>query len=58
MLAAQTLHDIGPASVGPFLPCPAVQFFPHGPSLGSLGRPTGAASPQLASLAKETSANR
>jgi two-component system response regulator AtoC len=35
MLAAQTLH-IGSASAGPFIPCPAVQFFQHGPSPASL----------------------
>ncbi len=32
-LAAQTLHDLGPVSAAPFIPCPAVQFFQHGPSL-------------------------
>lgn len=32
-LAAQTLHDLGPVSAAPLVPCPAVQFFQHGPSL-------------------------
>ena len=32
-LAARTLHDLGPASKGPFTPCPAIQFFETGPSL-------------------------
>ena len=32
-LAAQTLHDLGPVSAAPLIPCPAVQFFQHGPSL-------------------------
>jgi DNA-binding NtrC family response regulator len=35
-LAARTLHALGPASSGPFIPCPATQFFQHGPSLSSL----------------------
>jgi DNA-binding NtrC family response regulator len=35
-LAAQTLHELGPAEAGPFVPCPAVQFFQQGPSLASL----------------------
>ena len=35
-LAAQTLHHLGPAVSGPFVPCPATQFFQHGPSLASL----------------------
>jgi len=35
-LAARTLHDLGPAASGPFVPCPATQFFQHGPSLASL----------------------
>ena len=30
-LAAQTLHALGPVSAAPFIPCPAVQFFQHGP---------------------------
>jgi len=32
-LAAQTLHDLGPASAASFIPCPAAQFFQNGPSL-------------------------
>ena len=32
-LAAQTLHDLGPASKGPFIPSPAAHFFAPGPSL-------------------------
>lgn len=32
-LAARTLHELGPVSAAPFIPCPAVQFFQHGPSL-------------------------
>ena len=35
-LAARTLHELGPASGGPFVPCHAAQFFQHGPSLASL----------------------
>ena len=35
-LAARTLHDLGPAATAPFVPCPTVQFFQHGPSLTSL----------------------
>jgi DNA-binding NtrC family response regulator len=34
-LAARTLHDLGPASKAPFVPCPATQFFANGPSLAS-----------------------
>jgi DNA-binding NtrC family response regulator len=35
-LAARTLHDLGPASAAPFVPCPATQFFRQGPSLTQL----------------------
>jgi DNA-binding NtrC family response regulator len=35
-LVAETLHNLGPAAAGPFVPCPAAQFFQHGPSLASL----------------------
>ena len=34
-LAARTLHELGPASAGPFVPCPAAQFFQQGPALAS-----------------------
>ena len=35
-LAARILHDLGSASAGPFIPCPAAQFFQAGPALASL----------------------
>jgi DNA-binding NtrC family response regulator len=35
-LAARTLHDLGPAAAGPFVPCVAAQFFQSGPALASL----------------------
>jgi DNA-binding NtrC family response regulator len=35
-LAARTLHDLGPAAAAPFVPCPAAQFFQHGPSLATV----------------------
>ncbi|HTD56502.1 MAG TPA: sigma 54-interacting transcriptional regulator [Silvibacterium sp.] len=35
-LAAETLHDLGPAAAGPFVPCLAAQFFQQGPSVVSL----------------------
>jgi DNA-binding NtrC family response regulator len=35
-LAAMTLHELGPAAAGPFIPCSASHFFQHGPALASL----------------------
>jgi DNA-binding NtrC family response regulator len=35
-LAALTLHELGPAAAGPFIPCQAAHFFQHGPALASL----------------------
>lgn len=35
-LAARTLHDLGPAAGGPFVSCPARQFFEQSPSAASL----------------------
>lgn len=46
MLAARTLHDFGPGSASPFVPCSASQFF-AAPALAS---PRSASSPELSML--------